>query len=133
MPPPDETPGVPAAPDPGAPADAGPAPAPEPPVPWPGPLAPDVPMGGGTTNETPVLPHNAQGGAAKAAAVFERVYTIASDAQGGSAGDMTSALARIQGIAEAAVGDVGRFAPAQLRQVAADAADDLVSGTDAGT
>jgi len=70
-----------------------------------------------------VLPSNAHGATAKAAAIFERIYTIASDADPANAAD---ALARIQGIAEAAIGDVGRFASASLRQAATDEADTLI-------
>jgi hypothetical protein len=92
-------------------------------VPWTGPAAPSAPIPQPTTNESPVLPANAHGGVAKAAAIFERIYTIAADADAGSAVD---ALARIQGIAEAAIGDVGRFASASLRQSAGDEADQLI-------
>jgi hypothetical protein len=82
-------------------------------------------VGTATGNESPVLPQNAHGGVAKAAAIFERIITIANDADPADAGE---ALARISGIAEAAIGDVSRFVPAAMRQAAADDAAALVRG-----
>ena len=96
----------------------------EPPVPWPAPAAPPTPVGGTTANENPVLPHTAQAGAARAAAIFERIITIASDADPDNA---AIALARIQGIAEAAIGDVSRFVPPGMRQAAGDEAASMIS------
>ena len=95
----------------------------EPPAPWPAPSAPPTPVGSATANENPVLPHTAAAGAARAAAIFERIITIASDADPTDAGE---ALARIAGIAEAAIGDVGRFVPAQMRQAAAEEASTMI-------
>lgn len=96
----------------------------EPPAPWPAPSAPVTPVGRGASNENPVLPHSATGGAARAAAIFERIITIASDAD---PTDAATALARIAGIAEAAIGDVGRFVPAAMRQAAGDEAASMIS------
>ena len=96
----------------------------EPPAPWPAPSAPPTPVGSATANENPVLPHTAAAGAARAAAIFERIITIASDAD---PTDAAVALARIAGIAEAAIGDVGRFVPPGMRQAAGDEAASMIS------
>jgi hypothetical protein len=101
-----------------------PEPVAEPPVPWPAPSAPEAPAGTATGNENPVLPHNSTAGAARAAALFERIITIASDAD---PSDASVALARIQGIAEAAIGDLAQFVPAQMRQAAGDEAARMIS------
>ena len=110
--------------------EAGPppdVPAPEPSQPVPPPAPPVVPQTVGASNATPLLPHNSLGGVSRAAALFERIFTIADDAAGGSGDDAQLAVARIKGICEAAIGDVGRFAPVAMRQAAADEADTLIS------
>ena len=83
----------------------------------------------GTGNVSPVLPSTAAGGVSKAAALFERISTIASDAVGGSQAELEAALARVGAIADAAAGDVSRFAPPPMRQAASDEADQLVSAS----
>lgn len=98
-------------------------------MPWPGPAPSQEPSDTATSNENPVLPHTAAAGAARAAAVFERMFTIAQDATSAdaSADDKDFALQRILAIAEAAIGDVGRFAPAAMRQAASDQVAQMVA------
>ena len=93
-------------------------------MPWPAPSGAGAPSGSATGNLSPPLPHSPSAGAARAAAIFERIITIASDAD---PTDAAVALARIAGIAEAAIGDVGRFVPAGMRQAAGDEAAAMIN------
>jgi hypothetical protein len=92
------------------------------------PQPPAAPQTLGVSNAVPQLPANPMGGAARAAAVFDRLYTIASDNVNADPAAMAAALARIQAICEAAVGDVGRFAPDQMRSAAYGEADAMIRG-----
>jgi hypothetical protein len=106
-----------------APAAAGPAapdvPAPEPAQPAAPPAPPAAPQSVGVSNASPVLPHNSLGGVSRAVALFEMIWQVADDAG-------PDALPRIKGMCEAAIGDVGRFAPVAMRQAGADEAAALV-------
>jgi hypothetical protein len=81
---------------------------------------PVVPQPVGASNANPVLPHNSLGGVSRAVALFELIWAAA-DAGG------DGALDRIKEMCEAAIGDVGRFAPVAMRQAGADEAAALVT------
>jgi hypothetical protein len=103
-------------------------PPPEPAAPPPVVAPPAEPQGTGVSNQVPQLPANPMGGAARAAAIFDRLYTIASGNANADPASMAAALTRIQAICEAAVGDVGRFAPDSMRSAAYGEADAMLRG-----
>jgi hypothetical protein len=106
--PPGEPPPPVTAGDPGAGSGA------EPSQPFPPPEPAGTPVSDATANETPVLPHNAAAGAARAHASFAMVIQIASDTE-----DPAAALAQIIALMQAMLADVGRFVPAAMQQTAA--------------
>lgn len=67
-----------------------------------------------TVNETPVLPHSAASGAARASAAFSMVIDLAT-----SPDDPAAALAQILALMQAMLADVSRFVPAAMQQTAA--------------
>jgi hypothetical protein len=97
-----------------------PAPPPEPVQAAPPPAPPAFPQSVGASNATPVLPANSLGGVSRAVALFELIWAEADEGADG-------ALDRIKGMCEAAIGDVGRFAPVAMRQAGADEAAALVA------
>jgi len=118
-----EPPDAPAPDAPPAPPDPGPPPAPEPPVPWPGPDAPLAPAGTAASNENPLLPHTPAAASARGAALLQLIYAAATDPEA----DPAKALTYIAGMAQAGISDVGRFAPAAMRQAAAEQAAQMAA------
>jgi hypothetical protein len=68
-----------------------------------------------TSNEVPVLPHNAQAGAARAVAAFSVVIDL-----GTNADDPAAALAKILALVQQIMADVQRFVPPAFQQTAQD-------------
>lgn len=108
-PPPDDgTPTTPPSPpDVPPPADQG--------QPWAPPPPAQEPEFDPTVNESPVLPHSAVSGAARASATFAMVIDLATNPD-----DADAALAQILALVQAMLADVSRFVPAAMQQTAAD-------------
>ena len=68
-----------------------------------------------TDNETPVLPHTAQAGAARAVAAFSVVIDL-----GTNPDDPAAALAKILALMQQMLADVQRFVPPAMTQTATD-------------
>ena len=80
-------------------------------------------MPAAASNENPVLPHTATAGAARASVMFSQVIGLAS-----GEGDPADLLAKILAMCQAAIADVDRFVPDQMRQAAAADVDAMISG-----
>jgi hypothetical protein len=86
---------------------------PAPGTPHPPDSPPGEPQGQAASNASPLLPHNAQAGAARAMVVFRQIIALADDGGDG-------ALAQIAALARGGLDDVTRFAPEPMHQAAAD-------------